>query len=361
LAWQQTRGSALLGWVKDDAEYVAAQIATHPTRSPGIPKEVDAMQDRAGERDRAAHERDLVGDQRDDAGEQRDRAAHDRDDAGARRDVLGAARDEAANQRDHAAEQRDLAEAQLAGPGITINGQIRAAVARRDAASDRRAALADRRAGARARTDAEHDRDAGASERMAAEHDRDAGAIERTEAEHDRDTAHADRHAGSGKRFVTERDRGTPAPESDASSLDQLTGAYLPAAGFVELDREMARSRRTGQPLALLTVDVDELKTVDEAWGPGAADRMVVEVAGTVMSSFRPYDLVIRCRPDEFVCAIGGMSLEDATKRLASVNAVLGETHGAGWTPTTGIAELQEGDSREDVVARSAVPTDGEK
>ena len=55
------------------------------------------------------------------------------------------------------------------------------------------------------------------------------------------------------------------------------------------------------------------------------------------------------------------MSLEDATKRLASVNAALGETHGAGWTPTTGIAELQEGDSREDVVARSAAPTDGEK
>jgi putative flavoprotein involved in K+ transport len=360
LAWQQTRGSALLGWVKDDAEYIAAQIATHRTHSSDSPKEIDAMQDRAGERDRAAHERDLVGDQRDDAGEQRDRAAHDRDDAGARRDIVSAQRDEAANQRDHAAEQRDLTDAQSAGPGITVKGQIRAAVARRDAASDRRAALADRRAAARARTDAEHDRDAGASERVAAEHDRDAGAIERTEAEHDRDTDHADPDTGAGKRFVTERDRGISAPEGN-TSLDQLTGAYLPAAGFVELDREMARSRRTGQPLTLLTVDVDELQTVDEAWGHGAADRMVVEVAGTVRSSFRPYDLVIRARPDEFVCAIAGMGLADATKRLARVNAELGETHGAGWTPTTGIAELQEGDSREDVVARAAVATNAER
>jgi putative flavoprotein involved in K+ transport len=358
LAWQQTRGSALLGWVNDDAEYIAAQIAAHPTHQPDDdPREVEAMQHRAGERDRAAHERDLVGDERDDAGEQRDRAAHDRDDAGARRDVLSDQRDEAADQRDHAAEQRDLTEAQSAGPGITINAQIRAALARRDAASDRKAAMADRHAGARARTDAEHDRDAGASERMAAEHDRDAGAIERTEAEHDRGTAHAARRTGAGKRFVIERDRGTPAPEGNTSSLDQLTGAYLPAAGFVELDREMARSRRTGQPLTLLTVDVDELQTVDEAWGHDAANRMVVEVAGTVMSSFRPYDLVIRSRPDEFVCAIAGMGLADATKRLAHVNAVLGETHGAGWTPTTGIAELQEGDSREDVVARAAVDT----
>jgi hypothetical protein len=55
------------------------------------------------------------------------------------------------------------------------------------------------------------------------------------------------------------------------------------------------------------------------------------------------------------------MDMADATKRLARVNAALGETHGAGWTPTTGLAELQEGDSREDVVARSAVSTDGDK
>jgi putative flavoprotein involved in K+ transport len=36
LSWQHTRGSALLGWVKDDAEYIAQQIsvAGADTRSP---------------------------------------------------------------------------------------------------------------------------------------------------------------------------------------------------------------------------------------------------------------------------------------------------------------------------------------
>ena len=164
------------------------------------------------------------------------------------------------------------------GRGSTINAQIRSALARRDAASDRRAALADRQAGARARTDAEHDRDAGASERIEAEHDRDAGAIERTEAEHERDSNH---DAGAGERVAAGRGRFTAAPQ--AASLDELTGAYLPDAGFVELDREMARSRRTGQPLTLLTVDVEELETVDEAGsrrrgpdgGRGRGDRHV--------------------------------------------------------------------------------------
>jgi putative flavoprotein involved in K+ transport len=33
LSWQYTRGSALLGWLKDDAEFIAAQIAANATRT----------------------------------------------------------------------------------------------------------------------------------------------------------------------------------------------------------------------------------------------------------------------------------------------------------------------------------------
>jgi putative flavoprotein involved in K+ transport len=355
LPWQHTRGSALLGWVGDDAEYIAAQIAATPARRPGLKHAgvvaVGARDETREQRDRAAYDRDLAGELRDKAGQQRNLAADDRDDAGGRRDRLGVLRDEAADRRDRAAEQRELAEVQAGGPGITIHSRIRSAEAREDAASDRQAALDDREAGARARIDAEHDRDAGASERIEAEHDRDAAGIARTAGAHDRDHARADRRAGTAPPIS--------ARKGDAASLDELTGAYLKAPGFVELDREMARSRRTGQPLSLLTVYVDELRTVDEAWGRGAADRMVVEVADTVMSRFRPYDLVIRTRPDEFVCAIAGMGMADATKRLARVIAALGTTHGAGWMAPTGIAELQDDDSREDVMSRAAVANHG--
>ena len=86
--------------------------------------------------------------------------------------------------------------------GGAADALIRSALARRDAAWDRRQALHDREAGARGRAEAEHDRDAGASERVEAEHDRDAGASERTEAEHDRTTAFTDRGVA--------RNRGSP-------------------------------------------------------------------------------------------------------------------------------------------------------
>ncbi len=44
-----------------------------------------------------------------------------------------------------------------------------------------------------------------------------------------------------------------------------------------------------------------------------------------------------------------------AAKRLAGVDVVLAKARPRGWSTTTGLAELQEGDSREDVVARAAV------
>jgi hypothetical protein len=82
---------------------------------------------------------------------------------------------------------------------------------------------------------------------------------------------------------------------------------------------------------------------------------MLAELTGAVRTSFRPYDLVIRSRPDEIVCAITGLEMAEATKRLARVNDVLAEARGHGWVAGTGVAQLQEGDSREDLVARAAV------
>jgi hypothetical protein len=42
------------------------------------------------------------------------------------------------------------------------------------------------------------------------------------------------------------------------------------------------------------------------------------------------------------------------------VNAALGEMNGSGWVAKTGLAELQEGESREELVARAAVVMHGE-
>jgi len=177
-----------------------------------------------------------------------------------------------------------------------------------------------------------------AADRGEASRDRQAEAGERTEAALDRNNARADRSAS--------------AREREASSHDALTGAYLRGAGLVELERDIARARRTQQSLVLAFVDVDGLKEVNDSRGHAAGDRMLLEVAKTLGAKLRPYDLIVRFGGDEFVCAISRLTMAEAGKRFALVNAALAEAPEPG-SITIGLAELQPHDSPEELLARA--------
>jgi len=168
--------------------------------------------------------------------------------------------------------------------------------------------------------------------------DRGAGAGERTDAEHDRDVALTD--------------RGASARERASASLDGLTGVYLRGAGRLEVEREIARARRTDQSLVLAFVDVDHLKAINDSHGHAGGDRTLVEVAKTIRAKLRSYDLIVRYGGDEFVCAISGLPMADVAKRLSLVNAVLAEAPEKA-SVSVGLAELESEDSPEDLVARA--------
>jgi diguanylate cyclase (GGDEF)-like protein len=278
-------------------------------------------------RDVAAKQRDRAAEERDRAGEQRDLQAATRDEAWLERDHISDARDHAALERDKTAQQRDLAEAGHV-TGIAAEALVRSSLARRHAASDRRQSAKDRQAGADLRVQAERDRDAGTSERVEAEHDRDAAASERTEAAYDRNLAQAARSARTAH-----------------PSIDDASGAYIRSAGFMELDRDVARARRTGEPLTLVAVEVDRPKT---ARSDGEDDEVLAEIASALTGNLRPYDLVIRSGGDEFVCAISGLDEVGTKERFARVNSAL--EHGS---VATRVAELQAGDSTEELMARA--------
>jgi diguanylate cyclase (GGDEF)-like protein len=189
--------------------------------------------------------------------------------------------------------------------------------------------------------------------------DRGAGADERTEAELDRNTALADRGAGASDRTRAEldrdtalSDRGASASERASSSVDHLTGAYLRGTGIVELEREIARARRSDQTLTLAFVDVDRLKTINDTRGHAAGDRLLIDVANSFKAHLRSHDLIIRYGGDEFVCVLSGLSMTDATTRLALITEALAEApeHGS---VTVGLAQLNRDDSPEDLVARA--------
>lgn len=251
--------------------------------------------------------------------------------------------DEIAQSRDHAAEGRDL------------RAENRDHVADvRDACADAR----DRAAGASGEV-AAFDRAASRSELDAEAPSPDSDAAhsqelvsDRTRAAWDRQAAVSDRLEAAGDRDAASDDRGASAADRVAASLDELTGAHRRGAGFVELERELARARRTGQPLVLAFVDVNGLKAINDSRGHAAGDRMLREVVITLRAKLRVYDLIVRFGGDEFLCAIPGISMDEAAARLRAVNAALGATAGRG-SVTTGLADLQSDDTLQDLIIRA--------
>lgn len=140
--------------------------------------------------------------------------------------------------------------------------------------------------------------------------------------------------------------------ERENSSRDALTGAYHRGAGFLELDREIARARRTDVPLVLAFIDVDGLKAVNDSGGHAAGDRLLVEVVSCVRAAMRSYDLIMRYGGDEFVCVFSGLDLRATTTRLGEISEGLARSpeHGS---VTVGVAELRPSDSVDNLVARA--------
>lgn len=83
--------------------------------------------------------------------------------------------------------------------------------------------------------------------------------------------------------------------------VDLLTGV-LSRSGFFELaEREVLRARRSGQPLAVLYLDVDDFKKINDSGGHAAGDEALRVLGETLRSELRSIDVVGRIGGDEFV------------------------------------------------------------
>ena len=88
------------------------------------------------------------------------------------------------------------------------------------------------------------------------------------------------------------------------SSLDNLTGLYNRTFFFSALEREIARSDRSGRGFCLVMLDLDELKDANDRHGHHAGDAVLRTVAETVRNSVRRIDIAARYGGDEFVAIL---------------------------------------------------------
>jgi diguanylate cyclase (GGDEF)-like protein len=96
------------------------------------------------------------------------------------------------------------------------------------------------------------------------------------------------------------------------SRSDPLTRC-LNRRGFEErVEAELAHSRRTGRPLALMLMDLDGFKEINDKHGHAAGDELLSWVADTIRSTVRPMDVVGRLGGDEFAVLYPGVMGADA-------------------------------------------------
>jgi diguanylate cyclase (GGDEF)-like protein/PAS domain S-box-containing protein len=102
---------------------------------------------------------------------------------------------------------------------------------------------------------------------------------------------------------------------------DQLTGLFNRRRFNYELKRELARAGRHQAQSALLSVDIDNFKAINDSAGHAAGDAVLSELASILASRFRSTDVVARLGGDEFgilLSSVGGAQARSAAEDLLS-------------------------------------------
>src|SRR5688572_25951215 len=107
------------------------------------------------------------------------------------------------------------------------------------------------------------------------------------------------------------------------SLTDALTGLPNTRFMFMHLSRELARAERLKSEVALLVMDLDNFKEINDSHGHHVGDRALREVATVLRAAIRPYDICVRYAGDEFIVVLSGCGLEEVErKRLELQQAV---------------------------------------
>lgn len=94
--------------------------------------------------------------------------------------------------------------------------------------------------------------------------------------------------------------------------LDDLTRLPMRRAFRVAAEQLLEQRRTTGRPVAMLVIDIDHFKLVNDTFGHQRGDQVLATVASVIRRTVRPVDFVARYAGDEFVVLLPGARLEDA-------------------------------------------------
>jgi diguanylate cyclase (GGDEF)-like protein len=98
---------------------------------------------------------------------------------------------------------------------------------------------------------------------------------------------------------------------------DSLTGLPNRSLLLDRIERMLARAQRSHQPYAVMFLDLDDFKDINDTLGHDAGDELLIEVSRRLTKALRPGDTAGRLGGDEFVLLVEGAALDEGAKAVA--------------------------------------------
>lgn len=101
---------------------------------------------------------------------------------------------------------------------------------------------------------------------------------------------------------------------ANVAATDPLTGVGNRRKFFEFADRDLARSRREKTPIALVMLDIDHFKALNDRYGHASGDDALVAVASACSARLRQTDLLCRWGGEEFIALLPMCGFYDAVR-----------------------------------------------
>jgi diguanylate cyclase (GGDEF)-like protein len=124
------------------------------------------------------------------------------------------------------------------------------------------------------------------------------------------------------------------------SITDDLTKLHNHRFFHEHLPREMKRAARTGEPLALIVIDLDDFKRLNDRFGHAAGDAVLHQVAVVMSGVVREMDLLARYGGEEFALLASRTSLDGAVALAEKIRIAISHARFTANTPE-GPVQLQ--------------------
>lgn len=144
-----------------------------------------------------------------------------------------------------------------------------------------------------------------------------------------------------------------------ASLHDPLTGARNRSGMDELLERDIQTARRQANPLAVLMLDIDHFKNINDTYGHAAGDQVLIAVAGLLKDKLRVVDAIFRYGGEEFLIVLPNtdmpyvLHVAERLRKAVEDMVIVHEGRQIKLSASLGAALMQDDEHRDVLVQRA--------